>query len=51
MKYLLNLFLLCSLCWGQKEKQRFAYQLKDEVKTLTITKEELSTRRFERRSL
>ena len=41
MKLTSLLFLLCSLCWGQKEKQRFAYQLKDEVKTLTVTKEEL----------
>ena len=41
MKLTYLLFLLCSLCWGQKEKQRFAYQLKDEVKTLTVTKEEL----------
>ncbi|WP_404981381.1 hypothetical protein [Capnocytophaga granulosa] len=43
MNYLLSSFLsfLCALCWGQKEKQRFAYQLQGEVKTLTVTKEEL----------
>ena len=43
MNYLLSsfLFFLCVLCWGQKEKQRFAYQLQGEVKTLTVTKEEL----------